>query len=106
MVYSRFDTPTVEDVEGLLMLQEAQLEKFRQELTNPSVSANVAQIDSKNHQSNQEAEDNEHYSSNSYRGRGRGKGKGKDRARAQNAPNNGKVQCQYCAKSNHDAANC
>ncbi|GAU32599.1 hypothetical protein TSUD_71470 [Trifolium subterraneum] len=32
MVYSRFDTPTLEDIEGLLMLQKAQFEKFRHEL--------------------------------------------------------------------------
>ncbi|GAU29238.1 hypothetical protein TSUD_362280 [Trifolium subterraneum] len=110
MMYSRFDTPTVEDIEGLLMLQEAQFEKFRQELTNPSVSANIAQIGSKNHQSNSEAEDtesgNESYNSNSYRGRGRGKGRARGRGRAPNAPNTGKVQCQICGKANHDAAIC
>ncbi|MCI52515.1 retrovirus-related pol polyprotein from transposon TNT 1-94, partial [Trifolium medium] len=42
MVYSRFETPTVEDVEALLLLQDVQFEKFRQELANPSVSANIA----------------------------------------------------------------
>ncbi|PNX57709.1 retrovirus-related Pol polyprotein from transposon TNT 1-94, partial [Trifolium pratense] len=42
MVYSRFETPTVENVEALLLLQEVQFEKFRQELANPSVSANIA----------------------------------------------------------------
>ncbi|MCI35565.1 retrovirus-related pol polyprotein from transposon TNT 1-94, partial [Trifolium medium] len=47
MVYSRLNTPTVDDVEALLLLQEAQFEKFRQELTNPSVSANVAQMENK-----------------------------------------------------------
>ncbi|GAU30708.1 hypothetical protein TSUD_39320 [Trifolium subterraneum] len=110
MVYSRFDNPTVEDVEGLLMLQEAQFDKFRQELTNPSVSANVAQMDSKNQHPNQEVEDtesgNEHYTFNTYRGKGRGRGKAKARGKAPNALNNGKVQCQICSKSNHDAANC
>ncbi|GAU37351.1 hypothetical protein TSUD_395330 [Trifolium subterraneum] len=34
MVYSRFDTPTVEDIEALLLLQEVQFEKFKQELSN------------------------------------------------------------------------
>jgi predicted phosphoribosyltransferase len=28
MIYSRFDSPTLEDVEALLLLQEAQFEKF------------------------------------------------------------------------------
>jgi hypothetical protein len=55
MVYSRFETPTVEDVEALLLLQEVQFEKFRQELANPSVSANVAQMDSKSKSPNQES---------------------------------------------------
>ncbi|MCI93008.1 retrovirus-related pol polyprotein from transposon TNT 1-94, partial [Trifolium medium] len=54
MVYSRFETPTVEDVEALLLLQEVQFEKFRQELTNPSVSANVAQMESKSNSPNLE----------------------------------------------------
>ncbi|MCI19265.1 retrovirus-related Pol polyprotein from transposon TNT 1-103, partial [Trifolium medium] len=35
MVYSRSDSPNVEDVEALLLLQEAQFEKFKQELANP-----------------------------------------------------------------------
>jgi hypothetical protein len=47
MVYSRLDTPTVEDIEALLMVQEAQFEKFQQELNNPSVSANLAQSEAK-----------------------------------------------------------
>jgi hypothetical protein len=59
MVYSRFETPTVEDVEALLLLQEVQFEKFRQELANPSVSANVAQVDSKSKSPNQESENQE-----------------------------------------------
>ncbi|GAU48324.1 hypothetical protein TSUD_351640 [Trifolium subterraneum] len=79
MVYSRFDTPTVEDVE-----------------------------EARQNQYNQEAEDHEssteQYNSNSYRGRGRGKGKTKGRGKAPNAPNTGK--CQICTKSNHDATNC
>ncbi|MCH90200.1 retrovirus-related pol polyprotein from transposon TNT 1-94, partial [Trifolium medium] len=59
---------------------EVQFEKFRQELTNPNVSAHVAQ--------------------------GRGKGHGRGRGKAQAAPNTGKVQCQICAKPNHEAINC
>jgi hypothetical protein len=47
MVYSRFESPTVEDVEALLLLQEAQFDKFRQELASPSVSAHIALTESK-----------------------------------------------------------
>jgi hypothetical protein len=41
MVYSWFDTPTVEDVEVLLLLQEVLFEKFKQKLSNPSASTNL-----------------------------------------------------------------
>jgi histone deacetylase 1/2 len=97
MVYSRFETPTVEDVEALLLLQEVQFEKFKQELTNPSVSANVAQTAIQSNSSNEESEGQEvgteHYYSNANRGKGRGKGRGRGRGKAPSAPNNGKVQC-------------
>lgn len=109
MVYSRFDTPTVEDVEALLLLQEAQFEKFKQELTSPSVSANVAHTETNASDSNSEHESQElgteHYNVNTNRGRGRGKGRGRGRGKGQ-AQNQGKVKCQICAKPNHDAINC
>ncbi|PNX79443.1 retrovirus-related Pol polyprotein from transposon TNT 1-94, partial [Trifolium pratense] len=110
MVYSRFESPTVEDVEALLLLQEVQFEKFRQELTNPSVSANIAHKESKNSNSSDDADEQEigteHYNVNVSRGRGRGKGRGRGRGKAQFKSNSKKVQCQICAKPNHDAANC
>jgi histone deacetylase 1/2 len=83
MIFSRFDTPTVEDVEALLLLQEVQFEKFRQELANPKGSANVSQVHSN---SNDEAMDTEtqesgteHYNVSANRGRGRGKGRSRGR---------------------------
>ncbi|MCH95282.1 retrovirus-related Pol polyprotein from transposon TNT 1-95, partial [Trifolium medium] len=80
MIYSRVDTPTVEDVEALLLLQEAQFEKFKQELTNPTVSANVAHTEAQASDSNFEHESHEigteHYTVVASRGRGRGKGRG------------------------------
>ncbi|MCI00977.1 retrovirus-related Pol polyprotein from transposon TNT 1-94, partial [Trifolium medium] len=95
MIYSRADTPTVEDVEALLLLQDAQFEKFKQELSNPSVSANVAHIDAHVTDSNSEHEaqeiGTEHYTAVASRGRGRGKGRGgKGRGKGQ-APTQGKV---------------
>lgn len=44
MIYSRSDSPSVTDIESLLMVQEAQLEKFKPDLTagSNSVSVNVA----------------------------------------------------------------
>ncbi|GAU27211.1 hypothetical protein TSUD_108020 [Trifolium subterraneum] len=50
------DNPTVEDIEGLLLLQEAQFEKFRQELANPSVSTNVAQMETQSNSPNMDLE--------------------------------------------------
>lgn len=43
MIYGRPDSPSPYDIEGLLLVQEAQRDKFRQELAITSVSANVAQ---------------------------------------------------------------
>ncbi|PNX84646.1 retrovirus-related Pol polyprotein from transposon TNT 1-94, partial [Trifolium pratense] len=96
MVYSRSDTPKVKDIEALLLLQESQFEKFRQELANPSVSANVAQIESKNsnHNSDSEGQDSgtEHYNVKAHRGRRRNKGRGRSRGKTQFTPNIGRVQ--------------
>jgi histone deacetylase 1/2 len=110
MIYSRFDTPTVEDVEALLLLQEAQFEKFKQELANPSVSANIAHTEVQSSESTYEPESHEigteHYNAVASRGRGRGKGRGsKGRGKAP-ASNQGKVICQICGKPNHDAVGC
>ncbi|PNY18109.1 retrovirus-related Pol polyprotein from transposon TNT 1-94 [Trifolium pratense] len=110
MVYSRFDTPTVEDVEALLLLQEVQFEKFKQELTNPSVSANIAHTAAHTSDSTSETESQEigteHYNAMPHRGRGRGRGRG-GRGRGKGpASGQGKVTCQICSKPNHDAINC
>lgn len=47
MIYSRPDSPSITEIEGLLLVQEAQLDKYRQELASVPVSANVAQTSSK-----------------------------------------------------------
>jgi histone deacetylase 1/2 len=112
MVYSRFETPTVEDVEALLLLQEVQFDKFKQELNNTSASANLAHAatqasDSYSEQENQEI-GTEHYNAMASKGKGRGKGRGgKGRGRGQGqASNQGKTTCQICGKPNHDAIGC
>ncbi|GAU19342.1 hypothetical protein TSUD_336290 [Trifolium subterraneum] len=110
MVYSRFDTPTVEDVEALLLLQEAQFEKFRQELASPSVSAHVALTDSKMSDNSVDQDSHEvgteHYVAGKGRGRGKGRGKGRSRGRGSYSGGNQGTQCQICSKSSHDAVNC
>jgi histone deacetylase 1/2 len=112
MVYSRFETPTVEDVEALLLLQEVQFDKFKQELNNTSASANLAHAatqasDSYSENENQEI-GTEHYNAMASKGKGRGKGRGgKGRGRGQGqASNQGKTTCQICGKPNHDAIGC
>jgi histone deacetylase 1/2 len=110
MIYSRFESPTVEDVEALLLLQEVQFEKFKQELSNHSASANLAQTASHASDAHSETENQdlgtEHYNAMASRGRGRGKGRGgKGRGKGQ-ASNQGKNPCQICGKSNHDATGC
>lgn len=42
MIYGRPDSPSLSDIEALLLVQEAQLDKFRQELAVSNVSANIA----------------------------------------------------------------
>ncbi|MCH85303.1 retrovirus-related pol polyprotein from transposon TNT 1-94 [Trifolium medium] len=79
LVLNRFETPIVEDVEALLLLQE-----------------DTAAQES----------GTEHYNVTANRGRGRGKGRGRGRGRAQNSHNTGKIQCQICDKPNHDATIC
>ncbi|GAU43783.1 hypothetical protein TSUD_378080 [Trifolium subterraneum] len=110
MLMSRLDTPTIEDVEALLMLQEAQFEKFRQELTNPSVSINMAQKEAKLNNSGEDEDDEDvgtaHYNANAVRGRGRGKARSRGRGKAPQASNSNKSQRQIYGKLNHDAANC
>ncbi|MCI35711.1 retrovirus-related pol polyprotein from transposon TNT 1-94, partial [Trifolium medium] len=60
--------------------QEAQFEKFKQELSNPSVSANVAHTEAQASDSHYETDSNEvgteHYNVVASKGRGRGKGRG------------------------------
>jgi histone deacetylase 1/2 len=47
MFYSKTDEFAVEDLEALLLLQEAQFDKFRQELATLVVSAHITQSSSK-----------------------------------------------------------
>lgn len=42
MIYGRPDSPSISDIEGLLLVQEAQFDKYRHELVVVTVSANVA----------------------------------------------------------------
>lgn len=41
MIYGRLDSSSLFDIEGLLLVQESQLDKFRQELATTTIAANV-----------------------------------------------------------------
>lgn len=93
MIYSRLDTPSISEVEGLLLVQEVQFEKFRQEQVAGSMTVNVAQGPQNQFSDN--------------RGRGGGnrghRGRGYRGGRGRGGP---KPTCQICYKYGHDAYNC
>lgn len=116
MIYSRFDTPSVADIESLLLMQEAQIEKFKADLSPVIVSINVAQGPNSN--SSNGSNNSDSYNSNkglneyeNNRGRGSYRGRG-----GRNNNGNGRGQgsyglgpkptCQLCFKNGHDAFNC
>lgn len=43
IIYGKVDPPSIANAEALLLVQEAQFEKFHHELVTPSISMNVAQ---------------------------------------------------------------
>lgn len=100
MIYARSDSPSISDIESLLLLQEAQFDKFKQELSAGTVSANIAQ--GPHNQQNQNS-----FSGN--RGRGgrnfnnRGRGGRNYNGRGRGGP---KPTCQICFKYGHDAFQC
>jgi hypothetical protein len=102
MIYIKLDAPSIEDVEAILMMQEAQFEKFRQELTNPSVSANLAHTDQVPPPANPNFPNSEIGTEHYHAGRGRGRGHGRGRGAT---PTN-RIQCQICGRMNHDAVRC
>lgn len=42
MIYNRLDSPSIDDIEPLHLMQEAQFEKFHRELVTPTTSTNFA----------------------------------------------------------------
>ncbi|WJX88788.1 hypothetical protein P8452_70836 [Trifolium repens] len=90
MIYGRPDSPSLLDIEGLLLVQESQLEKFRQELAISNASANVAHA-------------NGGRGNTGSRGRGRN-ARGKGRGQGNNSGN--RHTCQLCHKYGHEVVNC
>lgn len=44
MIYGKVEPTNIYEVEVLLNVQEAQMEKYRQELKTPSATTNIAQV--------------------------------------------------------------
>nr|KYP36809.1 hypothetical protein KK1_042047 [Cajanus cajan] len=122
MIYGRSDSISVTDVESLLLVQEAQLEKYRQDLTSPSVSVNVVQgPQDSQFQSQSQFVSNRggfqfstrggRYRGGRYRCRGRNRcgGRyrgGRYRGRGRNRGGGQRPTCQLCYKYGHDAFHC
>lgn len=108
MMYGRSDSPSVSDVESLLLLQESQLEKYKSEFTATTVSVNVAQgpqgsVKSQSSGFNFDENQTENRGGRSWRGRGGRNNCGRGRGRYGSGP---KPTCQLCFKYDHDAFNC
>jgi histone deacetylase 1/2 len=88
MIYGRSDSPSLYDIEGLLLVQESQLAKFRQELSTPSASANLAH--SRGGRGNP-----------SVRGRGRS-----SRGRSSSSSTGNRPTCQLCGQYGHPVFEC
>lgn len=103
MVYGRIDPPSVDAIEALLLVQEAQLDKFRQELATSNVSVNVAQAKTSTGSASLNVAETTNMRGGGNRGRGCGgyRGRGRGRGCAGNRP-----MCQLCHKYGHDAFNC
>lgn len=104
IMYGRTDPISVTDLESLLMVQEAQLEKFKPEIVAGNVSVNITQGYLK--EDNQTFGD--HYNPNHNRGGGRS---GRGRGGRPNLGGSGRGRgprptCQLCFKYGHDAFNC
>lgn len=100
MIYARTDSPSVTDIDLLLLLQESQFEKFKFELNvSGAVSVNVAQGQG----------NGQNYNSDQYSNRGgrtsRGRG-GRNFRGGRGRGRGPKPTCQLCYKYGHDAFNC
>lgn len=104
MIYSRVDPPSVTDIESLLMVREAQLEKFRTELTSGTISANVAHSSQSNGRSNSNSQN--YRGGRSGNGRDRGGNRVGNRGRGRGRNNGPRPTCQICLRYGHDAFHC
>lgn len=85
MMYGKSEALNITDLESLLLVQEAQFDKFKQELTIANTSGNVARTNSApgSSRQNENSNSNIRYSYSYSRGRGRfGRGRGCGRAPA------------------------
>jgi len=93
--YGRSDVVSISDLEALLFVQEVQIDKFNQDLSSISMTANVAHRGGNFSQSHRGGR-------HGYRGRGN-----RGRGRSNGGRSGGqKPTCQLCLKYGHDAFQC
>lgn len=108
MIYGRSDSPSVSDIESSLLLQEAQLDKFKTELTTATISVNVGQTASdsntfENRESGKTGIDTKNKGGHGWCDRGGRNCNNRGRGRYGNGP---RPTFQLCFKYGHDAFNC
>lgn len=100
IVYHKAGDIDLIDLESMLLVQEAQLDKFRQELATPAMSANLVHVNSMN---NAPGRGSGYQGRAPYRGRGRSP-RGRGRGCARNDSN--RPTCQVCNRVGHIALDC
>lgn len=99
MIYARGNPPSVDDIEALLFMKDAQFEKFQQELPSHAVTVNVAQA-SNMLESPFATDFNQNNGGflGGYHGRG-----GRGRGCGGHGRGGSKPTCQLCDRYGHDA---
>lgn len=105
MIYGRHDSPSLFDIEALLLVQEALLDKFRQELAISNVSVNVAQASQ--HATQYHTHHSDPSNGNDYQSGARGRGLGgRFRGQWRCCGNGNRPLCQLCGKYGRDSPCC
>lgn len=113
MIFSKSETPSLSEIESLLLVQESPLDKFRQELVvNATANAtpNVVQASARSgsgyDQANARTQGVQGNSTFGFQLRGRGR-QGRTRGRGRGTPPIGnKPTCQLCARYGHPILDC
>lgn len=106
MIYGKVDPPSLSDIESLLLVQESQLDKYRQELAVTTVAANVAHTSAHTvHDSSSSTANQPNTRGGYYFGRGRGR-QGRARGRGRACTTGPRPMCQLCGRYGHAVLDC